>query len=113
MTSIEMYGYWIMLSGLIFNIWLALRAGKILGRALYASVAAVSFTRFCWACGREHGFKVRPLPAWVYAPQVWFEFFVVELGAPKGTVSHMGGSGVWKGIGDWTVFPAKEDKPCE
>jgi len=112
MIKMDFYVYWLIGGSLVFNIWLGLKVGAILGRVLYASVAAASFTRFCWACGRVHGFKVRRFPAWVYGHQVWFEFFIIELGAPSRTISHMGGAGVWKGIGDWTVFPAKEAEPC-
>ena len=108
MSEISWFVWWVVGCGLAFNGWLVLVLARISGHALYAAVAAASFTRFCWACGRVHGLKERKFSPWVYAPQVWFEFFVIELGASKGSISHMGGAGVWKGIGDWTVFPHKE-----
>lgn len=108
MSDIEWYVYWVVICGLAANLWLCLRLGGIVGRLIYAAVAAASFVRFAWACGRVHGFKKRNVPAWVYGPQLWAEFFLIELEASKGTLSHMGGAGVWNGIGDWTVFPPKE-----
>lgn len=112
MNTIDLYAFWVVGCGLVFNAWLALKCGRVLGRALYAGAAATSFTRFCWACGRTHGFRVRRLPTWAYAAQIWFEFFITELGVPRNTTSCMGGAGVWRGIGNWTVFPVTEDKPC-
>ena len=112
MNDIELYVYWVVFCGLAANLWLCVKLGGVAGRVIYAAAAAASFTRFCWACGRVHGFKVLKLPSWVYAPQVWFGFFITELGATKGSISHMGGAGAWNGIGDWTVFPRKEIEPC-
>ena len=106
--TIDWYVYWVVLSGFVANIWLALWIGKRFGRFLYAAAAAASFTRFCWACGRVHGFKNRTFPSWIYAPQVWFAFLLIELGHPARSISHMGGEGVWNGIGDWSVSPVKE-----
>lgn len=110
MIDIEWYVYWVVASGLFFNGWLVWCLARICGHAMYAAVAAVSFTRFCWACGKVHGFRERKLPSWVCAPQVWFEFFIIEFGASKGSISHMGGAGVWNGIGNWTVFPPRADE---
>lgn len=101
----DWYVYWIVICGLAANLWMAIKIGKIFGHFLYASVAAASFTRFCWACGKVHGFKGKPFPHWVYAPWIWFEFLIIEMGGPARSISHMGGAGVWNGIGDWTVFP--------
>ena len=112
MNDIELYVYWVVFCGLAANLWLCVKLGGVAGRVIYAAAAAASFTRFCWACERVHGFKVQKLPSWVYAPQVWFGFFITELGATKGSISHMGGAGAWNGIGDWTVFPRKEIEPC-
>ncbi|MFJ3486598.1 hypothetical protein ACIPL1_24815 [Pseudomonas sp. NPDC090202] len=106
--NIEWYVYWVVICGFAANMWLIWKTGKILGHLVYAAAAAASFTRFAWACGKEHGFRERRLPRFMYAPWIWFEFFITELGAPKGSISHMGGAGVWKGIGKWTVFPRKE-----
>lgn len=108
MSDVEWYVYWVVISGLAANLWLCFKLGGVAGRLIYASVAAASFVRFAWACGKVHGFKRRRFPAWVYAPLVWGEFFLIELECSKGSLSHMGGAGVWNGIGDWTVFPAKE-----
>lgn len=108
MADIEWYVYWVVFCGLAVNFWLCVKLFEAFGRAAYAAVAAASFVRFAWACGKVHGFKKRKFPAWVYGPLVWAEFFLIELEASKGTLSHMGGAGVWNGIGDWTVFPAKE-----
>jgi len=104
----DWYVYWVVICGLAANMWLTWVAGKYLGRLVYAAVAAASFTRFAWACGRVRGFKVRKFPYWVYAPQLWFAFLLIEMGSPVRTISHMGGEGVWNGIGDWTVSPSKE-----
>lgn len=112
MAGVDWYVYWVVFCGLAANLWLCVKLGGVAGRVIYAAAAAASFTRFCWACGRVHGFKVQKLPSWVYAPQVWFGFFIAELGATKGSISHMGGAGAWNGIGDWTVFPRKEIEPC-
>lgn len=110
--SVEWYVYWVIASGLIFNIWLTLQLGKVCGGLLYTAAAATSFTRFAWACGRVHGFRPQRFPRWMYAPSVWGSFFAASLGAGKGEVSHMGGAGVWNGIGNWTVYPRKEAEPC-
>ena len=112
MAGVDCYVYWVVFCGLAANLWLCVQLGGVAGRVIYAAAAAASFTRFAWACGRVHGFKVQKLPSWVYAPQVWFGFFITELGATKGSISHMGGAGTWNGIGDWTVFPRKEIEPC-
>lgn len=101
----EWFAYWIIACGIIFSIWLVYLIAKLCGQLIYTALAAASFTRFAWACGRVHGFRVHRFPRWMYAPAVWFSFFCASLGA--GTVSHMGGSGVWNGIGNWTVFPRK------
>lgn len=108
MSGVEWYVCWVVVCGLIANLWLCLKVGKVFGRIIYAALAACSFVRFAWACGKAHGFKVKRFPAWIYAPQLWAEFFLIELEASQGTLSHMGGAGVWNGIGDWTVFPSKE-----
>jgi hypothetical protein len=110
--TVEWYVYWIVICGLAANFWMAVKIGKLFGHLLYAAVAAASFTRFCWACGKVHGFKDRPFPHWIYAPLVWFEFVRIEMGSPARTINHMGGAGVWNGIGDWTVLPAKEAESC-
>jgi len=107
MADVGWYVYWLVLCGLVANMWLALKVGKAFARVLYAAAAAASFTRFAWACGRVHGFKGRVFPSWIYAPQIWFAFLLIELGSPARTISHMGGEGVWNGIGDWTVFPPR------
>ena len=112
MNGIEWHVYWIVFCGLAVNLWICVKLGGLATRLTYAAVAAASFVRFCWACGKIHGFKKNKFPAWLYAPQIWFEFFVTELGAGKTGISHMGGAGQWNGIGDWVVFPAKEEDPC-
>lgn len=112
MTEINWFVWWVVGCGLAFNGWLVWNLAKVSGHLIYTAVAAASFTRFCWACGKVHGFKGRKFPSWVYAPQVWFGFFAVSLGAAPGSINHMGGAGVWSGIGKWTVYPAKETEPC-
>jgi hypothetical protein len=107
-SEIDWYVYWVILCGIVLNAWLALKLGRVAGHLIYAAIAACSFTRFAWACGREHGFRPMPCPRWLYAPAVWFDIFVALSGGTKGSVTHMGGAGVWRGIGNWTVFPRKE-----
>lgn len=106
--TIEWYAYWIIGCGLAVQVWIGWKIGRALGGLLYAAVAAGSFTRFAWACGREHGFRDLRYPRWVYAPKVWFSMFCRLAGAEKGEVQAMGGSGCWKGIGNWTVYPKQE-----
>jgi hypothetical protein len=106
--NVEWYVYWVVACGLVFNAWFVWMCARIVWAIAYTALAAASFTRFAWACGREHGFAPRRFPLWVYAPSIWFSFFATSLGAEKGTLSTMGGSGVWNGVGDWTVYPAKE-----
>lgn len=105
----DLYVYWVLICGLAVNLWLAVKFGGLLGRLAYSVAAATSFVRFAWACAQVHGFAPRRFPAWFYAPQIWWEFFVIELGGDKRSISHMGGAGTWNGIGDWTVFPAKPE----
>jgi hypothetical protein len=106
--SNEWFAYWIMSCGMIFSVWLVYLLAKLCGQLIYTALAAASFTRFAWACGRVHGFNTRRFPLWIYAPAVWGSFFCTSLGI--GTVSCMGGAGQWRGIGDWTVYPRKEDQ---
>lgn len=100
--------FWVAGCGLVLNLWLFWKVGRLLGAAIYAAAAAASFVRFAWACANVHGFRPMPCPRWMYAPVIWGELFLSLLGARKGSVSHYGGYGAWKGIGDWTVFPVKE-----
>ncbi|MAB96951.1 MAG: hypothetical protein CMK71_02635 [Pseudomonadaceae bacterium] len=108
--GVELYVWWVLVCGLGANLWLAVKLAGIVARVLYAAAAAISFTRFCWACGKVHGFRRRKLPHWMYAPSVWFGFFSVELWSSADSVAHMGGRGSWRGIGDWHVFPKSEDE---
>jgi hypothetical protein len=107
MGAVDWYVHWVVICGLALNLWLGVKLGGLLGRLAYSVVAATSYVRFAWACAKVHGFRPRKYPAWMYAPQIWCEFFVVELCGAKGSISSMGGAGTWNGIGDWTVFPAK------
>lgn len=102
------YVYWLIGCGFLAQIPLLWCGGKILGQLIYAAAAATSITRFAWACARVHGFRPRRFPNWVYAPKFWFTYFRVELGSAPGKSEHFGGSGVWKGIGKWTVHPKKD-----
>lgn len=107
--TIDWYVYWLGACGVALNLWLAWKVGKFLGVIVAAAVIASSITRFAWACSKVHGFRPMRFPRWMHAPAIWFEFFLIELGATGRSVTHLGGRGVWKGVGDWTVFPAKED----
>ena len=114
MTGMEVYLYWIIACGIALNIWMVWKLGGVSGRILYAAAAAASFTRFCLACGKVHGFRKQKHPSWIYAPMVWWTFFSVEVISGKlGPIKHLGGSGEWRGIGQWTVFPKKESDSCE
>lgn len=112
MNEINWFVWWVVGCGIVFNAWLVWGLAKVCGSLIYTAIAAASFTRFCWACGKVHGFKGQKFPSWIYAPRVWWGFFSVSLGARPGSINHMGGSGVWNGIGNWTVFPRKETEPC-
>lgn len=106
--TIDWYVCSLLVCGLAAQFWVCLKIGKFLGRLAYAAVAAASFTLFAWACGRVHGFRERSYPHWIYAPHVWFAFLLIELGSPARSIQHMGGHGVWNGIGDWQVAPREE-----
>jgi len=101
---------WLLSAGMCATLWIGVKLGRCLGAVLYACAAATSFTRFAWACGKEHGFRELRYPRWMHAPVVWTDIFLAIAGSPKGSVTHYGGSGVWRGIGDWTVFPAKKEE---
>ncbi|MBF8729756.1 hypothetical protein IRZ59_04805 [Pseudomonas guariconensis] len=103
------FAWWMFLCGLGLHLWIF---GRAIGSVIYAAIVAGSFVRFAWACGKEHGFRPMPCPRWMYAPVMWGEMFITVLGAPKGSVRHMGGAGVWSGIGNWTVYPKQEAEPC-
>lgn len=109
MTATELLVYWVIACGITLNIWIVWKLGGVAGRILYAALAAASFTRFAWACGKVHGFKKNKHPSWVYAPVVWWTFFSVELiSGRSGPIEHLGGSGTWSGIGKWNVNPRQE-----
>lgn len=105
----DYYVIYLVVCGIGANFWLGTKLGRGMGAFLYACAAATSFTRFAWASGRVHGFRKLPYPRWMHAPVVWFDIFFVLLGATKGSVTHYGGAGVWRGIGDWSVHPAKKE----
>ncbi|EIK96076.1 hypothetical protein PMM47T1_13990 [Pseudomonas sp. M47T1] len=112
MSDIKLLAYWLIATGVAMNVLIVWTLARLCGRLVYTAVAAASFTRFCWACGRVHGFKENKFPSWVYAPWVWYGFFSVSLWDKPGSINHLGGAGVWKGVGNWTVFPVKEAEPC-
>lgn len=103
--TIDWYVYWILFCGLAVQVLIGWQLGRVLVRLAYAAIAACSFVRFAWACGREHGFRPMRGPRWAHAPKVWFDMFILLAGSGRGNVSHMGGAGSWNGIGNWTVFP--------
>lgn len=107
--NIDWYVLWLMACGIAAQAWIFWKLGRVAGNLIYAAVAAGSFVRFAWACGREHGFRPMRCPRLLYAPKVWFDMFILLADGPKGSVSSMGGAGCWKGIGNWTVFPKKRD----
>lgn len=100
---------WVLACGVAVQFWIGTKIGKGIGVVVAAAILACSYTRFAWACGRVHGFKRNRFPPAFYAPQVWASFFLAELGGGKAVVS-MGGSGVWNGFGNWTVFPRKDER---
>lgn len=109
MSMEQLFILWLLSAGMGATLWLGVKLGRGLGAVIYACAAATSFTRFAWACGKEHGFRELRYPRWMHAPVVWGDIFFTLLGAAKGSVSHYGGAGVWNGIGDWTVFPASKE----
>lgn len=109
--TVDWYVYWVVACGIALNLWLLWRAWKLAVAILAAAIIAASITRFTWACAKTHGFKPTRFPRWVYAPAIWFDFFLIELGASgRRSFTHLGGRGVWSGVGDWTVFPKKQEE---
>lgn len=104
----EWYLWYLLACGLLAQLWIGLRVGKVLGRVMYATVAASSLLRFAWACAKVHGFRKRRFPVWLYAPGFWLNFFLIELGARPGDITHFGVHGQWKGIGRWSVHPKRD-----
>ena len=106
--TIDWYVYWIIGCGLAAQVWIGWQIGRVAVRLIYAAIAACSFVRFAWACGRVHGFRPMPCPRRLYALKVWADMFILLASEGPRSVSHMGGAGRWNGIGDWAVFPRKE-----
>lgn len=103
--NIEWYLWYLLACGFLAQFWVYSRLGKILGRAIYSAAVATSVLRFAWACARVHGFRQRSLPAWMYAPWLWLNFFLMDMDGRRREIEHFGGHGQWKGIGKWFVHP--------
>lgn len=70
---------------------------------LRAMVLAASWLRFTWTAGSLRSTPVYPTVfklTWLLCTS-WVQF----LGFRKGSMTFQEVNGVWKGFGDWTVYP--------
>lgn len=106
----SMFLVWLILCGIVVNAWLGWYIGKAVGYCIVMFVYAVSYTRWSYSVGKVHGFRETKLPIWALIPYAtirqWWYF--IEFGGRDVSVSSRGG--VWKGVGDWTVFPVSQEE---
>ncbi|KVP39891.1 hypothetical protein [Burkholderia ubonensis] len=85
--------------------WLAVIATVLwlLAEVIRAVVVSASWLRFTWKAARARGTPV--FPAIFKLPFLLATSWVEFLGYSKGSMTFRETNGVWKGFGDWTVYP--------
>ena len=107
-TVMDAWLAWLAFCGIFVNAWLGWNLGKISVHVVWAAISAASWVRWSYAVGREHGFREgMRFPPYVYAPEVFFRRWWMFLGTRAGSISTSGERGSWRGIGSWSVYPAK------
>lgn len=85
--------------------WLAVIATLLwlMTEVIRAVVLAASWVRFSWRAARLRGTPV--FPAIFKLPRMLGTGWVQFLGFRKGSMTFREQNGLWKGFGDWTVYP--------
>lgn len=105
--TIDWAVYWFMGCGIVLSAILAWKLGKVCGDVIYGFLCAVSVCRWGYAVGRVHGFA---RPAWRWVPgfflSEWLNFSISK----AGSITQYSHGGTWRGIGNWCVFPKKQEQ---
>lgn len=102
----SLYLIWLIICGIAVNAWFVWNIGKGVGYAVAMFVCAASYSRWTYLAGKTHGFRETKFPTWMYIPQTVLRRWMYFLGNGSTGVSASSSAGVWKGVGNWTVFPA-------
>ncbi len=105
--SLDWYIVFLAACGIPVQAWLAWKVGKAFGGVIYGFLCAVSVCRWGYAVGRVHGFS---RPAWRWVPGLFLSEWLNFSWSKAGSITKYSHGGTWRGIGNWCVFPKKQEQ---